>query len=141
MKIKLIDLLVKKANKEEMPKKIKCQSGLIFTFNEETKDYAGLCEGREISLQDYYNLYNILNITVEILEPKKTEKIQIYNREDSKTFQYSVIPGFMSLKEVIRICNENFERHQEIIYILVNTLNKTLDNLNYLLEKSRDNER
>lgn len=76
MKIKIIDLLVKIANREEMPKKI-MYDDVIYTYDE----YRTYYDDKGNILWDDYNLYNflILNDEVEIIEePKKIEKCKNY---------------------------------------------------------------
>lgn len=43
--------------------------------------------------------------------------------EDTARFQYSQIPSWFDIKEVIGVVNENFERHQQ-------ALNKIIDKIN-----------
>lgn len=74
--MKLIDILNKIANGEEVPKKIKCEDE-IFTFNFNGQQYEkGICD-----MSDYLILdYDCLNDEVEIIEENKgIEKLDIYN--------------------------------------------------------------
>ena len=72
-KIKIIELLNKIANGEEVPKKIKREYGLVYTLNfgHETPTYY---DDNDRTLWDGYN-FNILNEDVEILEDN-TEEIE-----------------------------------------------------------------
>ena len=72
-KIKIIELLNKIANGEEVPKKIKREYGLVYTLNfgHETPTYY---DDNDRTLWDGYN-FNILNEDVEILEAN-TEEIE-----------------------------------------------------------------
>ena len=73
MKIRIIELLNKIANGEEVPKKIKREYGLVYTLNfgHETPTYY---DDNDRTLWDGYN-FNILNEDVEILEDN-TEEIE-----------------------------------------------------------------
>ena len=82
MKIKIIDLLVKIANREEVPKKIKWEN-IIYAYSEYDKDYLEY----PFSDEEYKGLFDMrdniltqfLNDEVEIIEdPKKIpEKLKI----------------------------------------------------------------
>lgn len=94
MKIKIIDLLVKIANGEEVPKKIKYED-IVFDYTKRNRE--GL-----IYIADEYSNYEDndnsliahlfwhiekLNDEVEIIEePKKIEKIEIREDEDGHYF-------------------------------------------------------
>lgn len=72
--MKVIDLLNKIANGEEVPKEIK-YDGLKWNFEEDKLYYSD-----NIWLDDYCNLSQCLNDEVEIIgEDKKIEKIKILN--------------------------------------------------------------
>lgn len=74
MKIKIIDLLVKIANNEEVPKKIK-YSNVKLEYVEENGDYYNYY-GRGLFEYKFGNCKNFLNDEVEIIEePKKIEKL------------------------------------------------------------------
>ena len=125
--MKVIDLLNKIANGEEVPKKIKVDNKIYNyeTFNigkgdnyftakwEEVKGYRIDYDGT------YYYLeirdYN-LNDEIEIIEEKT-----INNKAQ---FQYSQIPEWLEKKEIIKVINENFEKHQKAIYKLIDKINK-----------------
>lgn len=81
MKIKIIDLLNKIANGEEVPKKIKWEN-IIYAYSEYDKDYLEY----PFSNEEYKGLFDMrdsiltqfLNDKVEIIEePKKIEKITV----------------------------------------------------------------
>ena len=81
MKIKIIDLLNKIANGEEVPKKIKWEN-IIYAYSEYDKDYLEY----PFSDEEYKGLFDMrnniltqfLNDEVEIIEePKKIEKITV----------------------------------------------------------------
>lgn len=84
MKIKIIDLLVKIANNEEVPKHIKCNN-LNLYWNDENYTY----DIREDKLYAPFNIfdYSELNNEAEIIEePKKIEKIEMYQDEEGHYF-------------------------------------------------------
>lgn len=86
--MKVIDLLNKIANGEEVPKKVKV--GYYYYEYEENGEYINT-ENTEDLLFDfdsYYPLKQCLNEEVEIIEePKKIEKIEQCNFDISKVFQ------------------------------------------------------
>lgn len=67
MKIKMIDLLNKIANNEEVPKKIR-YFGQIYEYSEEMKFYY---QNRFSMYRDFYAEGNCLNDEVEIIEEDK----------------------------------------------------------------------
>lgn len=72
MKIKIIDLLNKIANNEEVPKKIKWQ-GQVYEYSCSNRFYY---QNSWSMYRDFYTEGNCLNEDVEIIEePKKIEKI------------------------------------------------------------------
>lgn len=82
MKIKVIDLLNKIANNEEVPKKIMFDAWL-YIYDEEEKTYY---DEEDRTLWQSYN-FKILTDEVEIIEePKKIGKIEIYEDEDGHYF-------------------------------------------------------
>ena len=86
MKIKIIDLLNKIANDEEVPEKIKIKN-VIYEY----RGYMYCTEKANYQdIEDYlfgkWN-FNILNDYVEIIEePKKIEKIEMYQDEEGHYF-------------------------------------------------------
>ena len=108
--MKVIDLLNKIANGEEVPKKLKIKQ---WEYNSEY-------ENLEYELFDrLYEADFKLNEEVEILEEEKKipEKL-----EDRARFQYSQIPYWFKDKELIKTINENFEKHQKAIYEIIDYL-------------------
>ena len=88
MKIKIIDLLVKIANREEVPKKIKWEN-IIYAYSEYDKDYLEY----PFSNEEYKGLFDMrdniltqfLNDEVEIIEEdKKIEKLDIKQEKNIK---------------------------------------------------------
>lgn len=125
MKIKVIDLLVKMANGEKLPEKIKYNDN-IYYLNEnrvalhkyKTK---GSSNTRKLSLiidNEYLNL----NDYVEIIEkPKKIEKIEMYEDEDGHYFLNDR-------------CQKIYIRCDEIDF-MVDKFNGLIDEINNLKEK------
>lgn len=75
MKIKIIDLLNKIANNEEVPKKIKYNDE-IWEYYKDSGDY--IRAGKPNTLFTMYYIHLILNDEIEIIEePKKIEKITV----------------------------------------------------------------
>ena len=81
MKIKIIDLLVKIANNEEVPKKIKWQ-GQIYEYSCSNRFYY---QNSWSMYRDFYKEGNCLNEDVEIIEEdKKIEKLDIKQEKNIK---------------------------------------------------------
>lgn len=116
--IKLIDLLVKIANKEELPIKIKYGS-TIYEFSEVVINYVQ----NNIVLFDKYFFENCsLNDEVEIIEePKKIELLE-------SVFCWSV--------DSVDNINKAFRDLSRIVFEQKDKLNEVINKLNYLLEKS-----
>ena len=111
MKIKVIDLLIKIANGEEVPKKIKWEN-IIYAYSEYDKDYLEY----PFSNEEYKGLFDMrdniltqfLNDEVEIIEEsKKIEKIDF------------------------RTLNTQKEKNRA----MKDTINKLIDEINNLKEK------
>ena len=114
--IKIIDLLNKIANGEEIPKKIKYDNYYCYYDKEKNKyvDYAGI----SIFAWDYI-VMNSLNDTIEIIEDNdKLEKIKSLNNVGSS----------INLTE--------FEDKQHLNnHILKDKINKIIDHINKIEEK------
>ena len=83
--MKVIDLLNKIANGEEVPKEI-VYNTRIFRYNEYNKCYIWNCNGDEFYLSTYYRLESILNDEVEIIEEdKEIEELPKYADVNEKT--------------------------------------------------------
>ena len=90
MKIKIIDLLNKIANNEEVPKKIKYKDNVYYLGKNMVDLHTYQTEGsnttRKLSLiidNEYLNLNDYVEI---IEETKKIEKIEMYEDEDGRYF-------------------------------------------------------
>ena len=119
MKIKIIDLLNKIANNEEVPKKIKWEN-IIYAYSEYDKDYLEY----PFSNEEYKGLFDMkdsiltqfLNDEVEIFEdPKKIEKW-----------------GEGALEEMEKCTDYTLEDLQKYIRILAETQNELIDEINNL---------
>ena len=119
MKIKIIDLLTKIANGEEVPKKI-LLNGIIFEYQGD--DYLYKDEDKKehwlfsVSYTDKYMwLENFLKDEAEIIEePKKIEKIEIY--EDSNGHYF-------------------YDKHCKKIYITCDEINFMFEQFNELIDE------
>lgn len=118
MKIKVIDLLIKIANREEVPKKIKWEN-IIYAYSEYDKDYLEY----PFSNEEYKGLFDMrdniltqfLNDEVEIIkEPKKIKKIEIY--EDSNGHYF-------------------YDKHCKKIYITCDEINFMFEQFNELIDE------
>ena len=114
MKIKIIDLLNKIANNEEVPEKIMFDEWL-YIYNEREKTYY---DEEDRTLWQSYN-FKILTDKVEIIEePKKIEKIDEILRIDD------LIPPY----------GENEYKAWKNIIIQQNKINELIDEINNLKE-------
>ena len=114
MKIKIIDLLNKIANDEEVPKKIKWL-GQTYEYNHNDRFYYQ--NGWSMYI-DFYTEGNCLNDEVEILDEAKEDKIQkIYHCETSLT-----------QNEVEIFITENLNQ-------MVDKINELIDEINNLKEE------
>ena len=114
MKIKIIDLLNKIANNEELPKKIKWQ-GQIYEYSNFDRFYY---QNSWSMYRDFYKEGNCLNDEVEILE--ETKKIEKW--------------GEGALEEMEKCTNYTLEDLQKYIRILAETQNELIDEINNLKE-------
>lgn len=117
--MKVIDLLNKAANKEEVPKKIKVLFN-IFEYDEDNYNYKNVDKTQENLLRHLGHYKGIaLNDEVEIIEdtPKEDKKLDLYNT------QYSLIPKWFRDEEMIRVINENFEKHKQALKRIVDYIN------------------
>ena len=111
MKIKIIDLLNKIANDEEVPKKIKWQ-GQIYEYSCSNRFYY---QNSWSMYRDFYKEGNCLNEDVEIIEePKKIEKIEIYEDEEGHYF---------------------YDKHCKKIYITCDEINFMFEQFNELIDE------
>ena len=113
MKIKIIDLLNKIANGEEIPKKIKFENDIYIHID----NYCYHCEETNLILSDrIFAEYSKLNDYVEIIEePKKIEKW-----------------GEGALEEMEKCTDYTLEDLQKYIRILAETQNELIDEINNL---------
>lgn len=118
--MRIIDLLNKIANNEEVPNKI-VYNTRIFRYNKYNKCYIWNCNGTEYYLSTYYRLENILNDEIETIEekPKKIEEIDICSLDTT------------CVSSVDRATRSNVNKLLEKVEELTNAVN-------YLLEKERD---
>ena len=117
MKIKIIDLLNKIANNEEVPKKIKWQ-GQVYEYSCSNRFYY---QNSWSMYRDFYTEGNCLNDYVEIIEePKKTEKISWSEKES--------LAGEFTANEKQNILARRTEK-------LKSSLNELIDEINNLKEK------
>lgn len=115
--MKIIDLLNKIANNEEVPKKIKYK-GDIYIYYERLDDMFNYKtdDKRHIYLEEKYYIENILNDEVEIIE--ETKKIEKW--------------GEGALEEMENCTDYKIEDLQKYIRILAETQNELIDEINNL---------
>ena len=124
--MKIIDLLNKIANEEEVPNKIKLKNfEEIYTLREDCTGYKWY--GEEKTNNDFgetihENLEYILKQDIEIIEePKKIEKIEMYQDEEGHYFLNK------QDKKVYVNCDE--------MDFMVDKFNELIDEINNLKEK------
>lgn len=125
MKIKIIDLLVKMANREELPKKIKYNDNIYYLFESrvDLHTYQTMWSNttRRLSLiidNEYLNLNDYIEI---IEEPKKIEKIKMYQDGEGHYFLNK------QDRKVYVNCDE--------MDFMVDKFNELIDEINNLKEK------
>ena len=110
-KIKVIDLLNKIANGEEVPKKVKV--GYYYYEYEENGEYINT-ENTEDLLFDfdsYYHLEQCLNVEAEVIEEdkkieKKIEKVDVNHLQQIKKWKRAKVLG-NKINEIIDYLEEN----------------------------------
>lgn len=102
--MKVIELLTKIANGEEVPEKIEFY-GHIWYFNEYNQQYDKEGYGfKNLNIWDGYN-FNILNEEVEIIEDKKIEKIDVNYLQQIKKWKRAKVLG-NKINEIIDKINK-----------------------------------
>jgi len=104
--IKIIDLLQKIANNEEIPKKIKVRD-YNFIYDNEWEEYLLINKMNDNTyyLSDYFDIMHNLNEEIEILEePKKIDKLEFLN---NSTDNEDILR--MKINEIIDKLNEEEE--------------------------------
>ena len=104
--MKVIDLLNKIANGEEVPKKIKYDND-IWNYDEISRDYILIDKsGEEALICEELNLMFALNDEVEIIEEdKKIEKIDVNHLQQIKKWKRAKILG-KKINEIIDYLEE-----------------------------------
>lgn len=121
MKIKIIDLLVKIANGEQVPEKIK-YNNKIWEYYVYANDYKEEDIWLFEELFEYRRTIEFINDEVEIIEePKKIEKIEMYQDEEGHYFLNK------QERKVYVNCDE--------IDFMVDKFNELIDEINNIKEK------
>lgn len=141
MKIKVIDLLNKISNDEELPKKVLINDKVYYLLKNEERCFYSLNHDTSDWSRDLDHTIDIcccLNDEVVILDEvqggsmeEKPKKIEIL----SETKQQCSIANNYSKDNIQCIVNEFYRK----INVLVNKNNELTKAVNYLLEKSDDN--
>lgn len=125
MKIKMIDLFVKMANGEEIPKKIK-YSNKIWEYTTTVKgkgyQYYSILHGDWKTLQNQVYLEECLNDEVEIIEEDKKIEYPILHKTAPNIITGDEMPNWRYL------IDKNFE-------YLNKTINELIDEISNLKEK------
>ena len=119
MKIKIIDLLIKIANNEKVPKKIR-YFGEIYEYSEEMKFYY---QNGFSMYRDFFTEGNCLNDEVEIIEEEKEiEKI----RMNGNCFFSESIEAWINKEKSSAYCE-----------FLSNKINELVDEINKLKKEKK----
>lgn len=126
--MKIIDLLVKIANGEEVPKRVRYKND-EWEFYKEFDDYLRVINGKNGTLFTHYILKDILNDEVEIIEdkPKKIGKMTVLGKDITLGSMENWIDNEL---------NDNEQKICSAIDIIGIKTNEIIIALNYLLEKS-----
>lgn len=125
-KIKVIDLLNMIANGEEVPEKVKYQNE-IWKYCKDLEDY--LRPSKETTLFTMYYIHRILNNEIEVIqEPKKIEKIEIYDKYTNHQNLHSYIEIYDDKDDKIKKFVVGAVQREMII-----KLNEIIDRLNEML--------
>lgn len=138
--IKLIDLLNKIANEEEVPKKIAIQNDVLI-YN----------EAHHLYLQDYYYMNDEENATWKIWCYKLNDEVEILDKnfkleetpKISKLYINKVLQYKLEEKKIPKIIPEAlFEEYTKgaKIYQLYKTVSEIIDYLQYLKSKEKENK-
>ena len=127
MKIKVIDILNKIANGEEVPKKIYYLEE-TFTYDEQSKDYY---DNETYGLFDRYEIPSMLNDEVEILETNlNTKNMNINGIEQTKNIIKqainTIIPNsnaLTNIDEIINSLSKHYELRPSETELLINYIN------------------
>lgn len=120
--MKIIDLLNKIANGEEVPKKIKWQ-GQIYEYSNFERFYY---QNGFSMYRDFYTEGNCLNDEIEIIEePKKIEKLETYKEKEDEDY----FANILKLSP-----NSEFEI-DEALSTTIDKLNELIDEINNSKEK------
>ena len=105
--MKVIELLNKIANGEEIPKKIKYQNYIYeYQHRRDTENcFNYMCNENGEYLSRRYFIDNILNDEIEIIEDKKIEKIDVNHLQQIKKWKRAKILG-NKINEIIDKINE-----------------------------------
>jgi sortase (surface protein transpeptidase) len=103
--MKVIDLLNKIANGENIPRSIEYM-GEQYDYDEETKDYTYADEDNiDIWLFDKYNASSILNDEIEIIEEDKAiEELKIPEIDDVKNER--IVRAEFKINELVKAVND-----------------------------------
>ena len=120
MKIKIIDLLVKIANGEQVPEKIKYENK-IWEYDVYSNDYKGEDIWLFEELFEYRRTIEFINDEIEIIkEPKKIEKI----KSNGDEFYSDYIDAWINKNKTDAYCE-----------FLMNKINELIDEINNIKEK------
>lgn len=95
--MKVIDLIIKQYNNEDMPKHIKINR-LNYIYNNNRKTYES--EYGEFMSFDFTN--NVLNMQVEIIEEQQDIDIQAIEELDAKDNQFNTYNKTVKINELIQ---------------------------------------
>ena len=120
IKIKVIDLLNKIANGEEVPKKIKVLDGIYYYCG---KDESGNCYYSEPEgcggIRLSFNTSQ-LNDEIEIIEDKKIEKLETYKEIDDE----------VHYANILKVSKNGEYEIDEALSVAIDKINEIIDHIN-----------
>ena len=127
--MKVIDLLNKIANGEEVPEKIKYY-GCIYELKDRNYEYYNYKDNEGNYLEDEWFLTNILNDELEIIEDTPKEDIPTSKLYKNNKLQYDLTPK--ENKKIEKLDNTELYLTENQQRLLVNKINEIIDKVNKL---------
>lgn len=122
--MKVIDLMNKIANEEELPKKIKYGSK-IWEYKEDSDDYKSGDLYLFKRLFDYNKTSDFINDYIEIIEGPKIEKLETYKEKEDEDY----------FANILKLSPNSECEIDEALSTTIDKLNELIDEINNLKEE------